>query len=120
MLFARIILSVVAGSAIGLIAGVLSSSLATIISCGIAALIVAAIVYNISSGLKGLELLLALISGIATFFVYGTLLGYLEYGESLIAYFVPFLAPYIAAVFIYSLPMASDSTNAKEEPSEKL
>ncbi len=109
MMIARIILSIVAGSIVGFVAILLGETLGMLITAGIAALLVAGIVSALASGLKGLNWLLAIIFGAATFFLYLALLGHLnENANSMIGFFIPVAAPYVLAVFFYSLAKADD------------
>ena len=110
MMIVRIILSIIAGSIVGFAAMLLlGDSLFMLITAGLAALLVAGIVAMATSGLKGLNWLLAIISGVATFFLYGALLGHInENADSMIWPLIPVFAPYIIAVFLYSLAKADD------------
>lgn len=117
MLIARMILSVVAGCAVGFVTILLGESICTLLTAGLAALLVAGIVGGLTSGLKGLNWLLAIIFGIAAFFLYGAWLGYLnENAGSTIGFLIPVFAPYVVAVFLFSLTRGEDRANNKEDP----
>lgn len=110
MMIARIVLSIIAGSIVGFVAILLGESLGMLITAGLAAVLVAGIVVGVTSGLKGLNWLLAIIFGVATFFLYGALLGHLnENTDSEIGFLIPVFAPYVIAVFLYSLAKADDN-----------
>lgn len=115
MMIARVVLSLIAGSAVGFLVLLLGESLAMLITSGLAALLVAGVTYGLASRLKGLEWLLALVAGIATFFLYGALLGSQnENAGSMFGFLLPAFAPYVVAVFLYSLVKAREEETDNE------
>ena len=74
----RFVLSVIVGGVVGFVLMLISTGIFELVCCGLAALLIGGIVYGVTSGLKGLNLVLAVAAGIAGFVAYAYLLAYLD------------------------------------------
>ena len=105
----RFVLSAVVGVAIGFVLMLAGESLFMLITAGLAGLLVGGLVYGIAGNRRGLGGLAGLAVGIVVTFFYAELLGYLnEEVESAIIAMSGFFAPYVVAVFLFSLAKGND------------
>lgn len=95
----RLVLSVICGGLIGFIVMLLGESIGLLITSAAAALLISVIAYGLSIN-TGLQKLIAIITFIIGFFIYGSIFDSLNYGESEMLFFIFLFAPYMIITYL--------------------
>ncbi len=113
----RFLLSVVIGVVAGFVLGLISDGLFYLGSFILVALFVGGIVYEIMP--RGLDLVIAVVVGIAAFFSMVYLHSYLEeFGKSLLLHSIILFAPYSLATWLFFEIKAAETNNSDSDSND--